>query len=103
MKFAERNFERPIVKGISHIEHMNFQIDPKQLSDLLDFVKFQNYSIFYGIYLFNHSFNYSFQLDRCREYRELCLEQSIDHNKLTQQQKDRLKVKIFFVFNLSYK
>lgn len=56
LKFAERNFERPIIKGISHIEHMNFQIDPKQLSDLLDFVKFHNYSVFYGNCLFDHSF-----------------------------------------------
>ena len=48
LKFAERNFERPIMKGIYEIEHINFQIDPKQLSDLLDFIKFQNYSVFYG-------------------------------------------------------
>ena len=49
MKFAEQNFEKPIVKIDFRIEEMNFEIDPKQFSDLLDFVKFQNYSVFYGI------------------------------------------------------
>jgi hypothetical protein len=52
LKFAEQNFERPIIKGKCQFEQMIFQIDPKQLSDLLDFVKFQNYSIFYGIQYF---------------------------------------------------
>ena len=55
LKFAERNFERPIMKGIYDIEHINFQIDPKQLSDLLDFIKFQNYSVFYGTWPSLHS------------------------------------------------
>ena len=50
LKFAEQNFERPIINGKCRFEQMIFQIDPKQLSDLLDFVKFQNYSVFYGIY-----------------------------------------------------
>lgn len=67
LKFAERNFERPILKAIYHIEHINFQIDPKQLSDLLDFVKFQNYSVFYGTLLFavlTNSFAFNRSLSR---------------------------------------
>ena len=49
LKFAERNFQRPIIKGIYHLEHIAIRMDPKQLSDLIDFVKFQNYSAFYGL------------------------------------------------------
>jgi len=49
IRFAEQNFERPSFKIIYKIDQMTFKINPKQLSDLLDFVKFQNYSVFYGI------------------------------------------------------
>ncbi len=56
MKFADRNFERPTFKVNCKIERMSFKIDPKQLSDLLDFVKFQNYSVFYGRIISIYSF-----------------------------------------------
>ena len=48
IKFAQQNFERPIIKIICKIDQIGFKVDPKQLSDLLDFMKFQNYSVFYG-------------------------------------------------------
>lgn len=49
-KFAAHNFERPITKIKYNIKRMRSQIDPKQLADLFDFVKFQNYSVFYGAF-----------------------------------------------------
>ncbi|CAF0799712.1 unnamed protein product [Adineta steineri] len=77
MKFAEHNFEKPTIKVDFTIERMNFEIDPKQLSDLLDFVKFQNYSVFY---------------DRCREYRQLYLKEFLSNPTLTQEQEDRIHI-----------
>ncbi|CAF0957019.1 unnamed protein product [Adineta steineri] len=77
MKFAEHNFEKPTIKVDFTIERMNFEIDPKQLSDLLDFVKFQNYSVFY---------------DRCREYRQLYLKEFLSNSTLTQEQEDRIHI-----------
>ncbi|CAF3538872.1 unnamed protein product [Rotaria sp. Silwood1] len=56
---------------------MSFEIDPKQFSDLLDFIKFQNYSGFY---------------DRCREYRQLCLKDLVGNTKLTKEEQDRFQV-----------
>ncbi|CAF3452622.1 unnamed protein product, partial [Rotaria sp. Silwood2] len=58
IKFAEQNFERPIYQIKYKIERMSFEIDPKQFSDLLDFIKFQNYSVFYGINISILSFYY---------------------------------------------
>ncbi len=90
LKFVEQNFERPIIKGKCRFEQMSFQIDPKQLSDLLDFVKFQNYNLFYGIiHVFFLSSIYSVFIlkDRCREYRQL-YSQNI--------KKDRIEVLIYF-------
>ena len=45
---GEFNFQRPAYDVDIQIEQMNLNIDPKQFSDLLDFIKFQNYSILYG-------------------------------------------------------
>ncbi|CAF0868513.1 unnamed protein product [Adineta ricciae] len=77
MKFAEENFEKPIVKIDFRIEEMNFEIDPKQFSDLLDFVKFQNYSVFY---------------DRCREYRQLYLKEYLSNSTLTLEESNRIYI-----------
>ncbi|CAF3619599.1 unnamed protein product [Rotaria sp. Silwood1] len=76
-KFAEQNFQRPMYKIKYKIEQMSFEIDPKQFSDLLDFIKFQNYSVFY---------------DRCREYRQLCLKDLVGNTKLTKEEQDRFQV-----------
>jgi hypothetical protein len=96
MKFAEHNFEKASFKVNFKIEQMNFEIDPKQLSDLLDFVKFQNYSVFYGILtiLFKNfrEILFVFLKDRCREYRQLYLQDLLSHETLTQQQNDRIHV-----------
>ncbi|CAF3445520.1 unnamed protein product [Rotaria socialis] len=77
IKFAEQNFERPTFKIKYKIAQMSFEIDPKQLSDLLDFVKFQNYSVFY---------------DRCREYRQLCLKDLIGNIKLIKEEQERIEI-----------
>ncbi|CAF3597071.1 unnamed protein product [Rotaria socialis] len=77
IKFAEQNFERPTFKIKYKIAQMSFEIDPKQLSDLLDFVKFQNYSVFY---------------DRCREYRQLCLKDLIGNIKLIKEEQERIEL-----------
>ncbi|CAF0818142.1 unnamed protein product [Rotaria sordida] len=77
IKFAEQNFQRPIYKIKFQIEQISFGIDPKQFSDLLDFIKFQNYSVFY---------------DRCREYRQLCLKDVIGNTKLTKEEQDRIQI-----------
>ena len=45
---GEFNFQRPAYDVDIQIEQMSLNIDPKQFSDLLDFIKFQNYSILYG-------------------------------------------------------
>jgi hypothetical protein len=46
---GEYNFERPVYDIDIQIEELNLNIDPKQFSDLLDFIKFQNYTKLYGI------------------------------------------------------
>jgi hypothetical protein len=56
---GEYNFERPAYDIDIKIEELNLNIDPKQFSDLLDFIKFQNYSKLYGI-KFSHYFSYSY-------------------------------------------
>jgi hypothetical protein len=96
IKLSEINYERSIFKINFKIEEMTFKVDPKQLADLLDFAKFQNYSVFYGI-IFSYFINiyFLFFKDRCREYRQLYLQESIGNIKLTQQQKDRIQVKDF--------
>lgn len=60
VKFCEENFERALIKLYFIIDQMNFKIDPKQLSDLLDFIKFQNYSIFYGYNYFISLFSLNY-------------------------------------------
>ena len=96
MKFAEHNFEKASFKVNYKIEQMSFEIDPKQLSDVLDFVKFQNYSVFYGIFtiLFIDFIEilFVFLKDRCREYRQLYLQEIITNTTLTQEQQERIHV-----------
>lgn len=49
LQASEYNFERPAYDVDIQIKELNLNIDPKQFSDLLDFIKFQNYSILYGM------------------------------------------------------
>ena len=48
LQLGRYNFERPSYDVDIQIERLNLNIDPKQFSDLLDFIKFQNYSKIYG-------------------------------------------------------
>ena len=48
LQLSEFNFERPAYDVDISIEELSLNIDPQQFSDLLDFIKFQNYSILYG-------------------------------------------------------
>ncbi|CAF2376239.1 unnamed protein product [Rotaria sp. Silwood2] len=74
---GEHRFDRSTFNINAVIKQMALNIDLNQFSDLFDFGKFQNYSTLY---------------ERCREYRQLHLQQSLDDTMLTQEQKDRLKV-----------
>ncbi|CAM4960819.1 unnamed protein product, partial [Rotaria socialis] len=73
---GEHNFDRSTFNIDIKIRQLALNIDSTQFSDLLDFAKFQNYSTLY---------------DRCREYRQLYLQESTDNTLLNQEQKERLK------------
>lgn len=97
---GEHNFDRSTFDINVLVKQLALNIDSKQFSDLLDFAKFQNYSTLYGTELsclflkwFLQLLTF-FYLERCREYRELHLQEVLDSTKLTQLHKDRLKVKI---------
>ncbi|CAF3786248.1 unnamed protein product [Rotaria socialis] len=86
---GEHNFDRSTFNIDIKIGQLALNIDSKQFSDLLDFAKFQNYSTLY---------------DRCREYRQLYLQESTDNTLLNQEQKERLKIleSKLDAFNLAY-
>ncbi|CAF1487411.1 unnamed protein product [Rotaria sp. Silwood1] len=86
---GEHNFDRSTFNINTLIEQITANIDSKQFSDLLDFGKFQNYSTLY---------------ERCREYRQLHLQESLQNTLLTEEQKDRVKIleTKLDVFNLAY-
>lgn len=94
LQLGEFNFERTAYDLDIKIEQLSLNIDAKQFSDLLDFIKFQNYSKLYGkaIVINKSILNFLFQKDRCREYRELQVEQAIGADPLTEEQHSRLKV-----------
>lgn len=100
---GEYNFERPAYDIDIHIEELHLNIDPKQFSDLLDFIKFQNYSILYG----NQSERlgddilivFAFE-DRCREYRTLQMQFISNNIDLTPEQYERIHVKIISLLHL---
>ncbi|CAF3541596.1 unnamed protein product, partial [Rotaria socialis] len=73
---GEHNFDRSTFNIDIKIRQLALNIDSTQFSDLSDFAKFQNYSTLY---------------DRCREYRQLYLQESTDNTLLNQEQKERLK------------
>ena len=45
---GENKFDRSAIDLDVQVKHMDLSIDSKQFSDLLDFGKFQNYSVLYG-------------------------------------------------------
>lgn len=92
---GEHSFDRSTFDINILIKQIMLNIDSKQFSDLLDFGKFQNYSTLYGTKLsciFLQAFFSFFYLERCREYRELHLQEVLDDTKLTPLHRDRLKV-----------
>jgi hypothetical protein len=58
---GEHNYHRPTFDINSLIKELTLNIDSKQFSDLLDFAKFQNYSLLYGNLLISFSFIYLFK------------------------------------------
>jgi hypothetical protein len=95
---GEFNFERPSYDVDILIKELNLNIDPKQFSDLLDFIKFQNYSKLYGMRInINYSILIIYLKDRCREYRELQLKQALNDIVLTSEQEERIQVIIFLI------
>ncbi|CAF0769951.1 unnamed protein product [Rotaria sordida] len=86
---GEHGFDRSTFNINAVIKQMALHIDLNQFSDVFDFGKFQNYSTLY---------------ERCREYRQLHLQESLDDTMLTQEQKDRIKIleSKLDVFNLAY-
>jgi hypothetical protein len=92
---GEYNFQRPGYDIDIYIEELSLNIDPKQFSDLLDFIKFQNYNKLYGMEIVNklsYSFCY-FCKDRCKEYRELQLQRASEITELTLEEKERVRVR----------
>jgi len=53
LKPKEHQYERSRLIFDIEIKQMDFHIDSKQISDVLDFVKFQKYTTIYGIIIFN--------------------------------------------------
>ena len=47
---GENKFDRSAIDLDIQVKQMDLSIDSKQFSDLLDFGKFQNYSVLYGTY-----------------------------------------------------
>jgi hypothetical protein len=82
------------------VEKISLHITSEQMSDVFDFIKAQSYTTFYGTEIVNDVFSiyFIFLKDRCREYRQLLLQESIGKERLTQEQKERIHV-ISFTFN----
>lgn len=81
------------------IEQIDFNVDPKQISDVLDFIKFQSYTIVYGNILISFlNIHFIYLKDRCREYRKLLLQDYLDNTSLTKEQRQRIEV-IFILIN----
>ncbi len=96
----ESYFERSRVYFDIQVEKISLHITSEQMSDVFDFIKAQSYTTFYGTEIVNDVFSiyFIFLKDRCREYRQLLLQESIGKERLTQEQKERIHV-ISFTFN----
>lgn len=94
----EHHYERSTLLFDIQLEEVHLHIDPQQISDILDFLKLQNYTTIYGSSLFltrHYSLeHYLLSVDRCREYRELLLQHLINKRPLTSEQRKRLQVLI---------
>lgn len=104
---GEYNFERPAYDFDIRIDSLHLTIDPKQFSDLLDFIKFQNYSKVYGTIIHNEYQNlqliYFVFKDRCKEYRALQSQKIAGATELTSEQKERIKVIDLVFFSYHYR
>ncbi|CAF1623632.1 unnamed protein product [Rotaria magnacalcarata] len=89
LKPKQHHYERSKLTFSIQIPKLNFYINSEQISDILDFIKFQNYTIIY---------------DRCREYRELLLQDSLDGQTLTPEQQQRIQFleSKLDIFHLAY-
>ncbi len=54
LKPKEHNYERSALSFSIQIDQMDFHIDSKQISDILDFIKFQHYTTIYGTVIINN-------------------------------------------------
>jgi hypothetical protein len=52
----EHYYQRSRLVFNMQIEQLDFYVDSKQVSDILDFIKFQSYTITYGILIVNDLF-----------------------------------------------
>ena len=57
LKPKEHHYERSTLIFDIQIPQIDFHLDTKQISDLLDFVKFQNYTTIHGTRPFNVVFH----------------------------------------------
>ncbi|CAF1109897.1 unnamed protein product [Adineta ricciae] len=89
LKPKESYYERTRMYCDIQVEKINIFVNSEQISDILAFIKVQNYTTFF---------------DRCREYRQLLMQQSLGRQPITEEQKQRiyfLEMKLD-VFNLAY-
>ncbi|CAF0873895.1 unnamed protein product [Rotaria sordida] len=89
LKPKQHHYERSTLIFNINIPKMNFHLDSEQISDILDFIKVQDYMKTY---------------DRCYEYRQLLLQDLLAIEPLTQQQKQRIQFleSKLDIFNLAY-
>lgn len=85
----EEKFHRSSFEIDFNLDEIFLQLNAKQFSDLLDFIKFQNYSQLY---------------ERCRLYRDLYFKSLKHRDELTKEDEDNLQMleKKLDTFNLSY-
>ncbi|UJR29329.1 hypothetical protein I4U23_010541 [Adineta vaga] len=89
LKPKESYYERSRVYCDIQVEQVSVFINSEQISDILAFIKVQKYTTFF---------------DRCREYRQLLMQESLGFEPVTSEQKQRihfLETKLD-VFNLAY-
>ncbi|CAF3112482.1 unnamed protein product [Rotaria socialis] len=89
LKPKQHHYERSKLTFSIQIPKLNFYINSEQISDILDFIKFQNYTTIY---------------DRCREYRELLLQDSLGVQTLTPEQQQHIQFleSKLDIFHLAY-
>jgi hypothetical protein len=54
LKPKEHNYERSTFIFDIQVEQIDFHLDTKQISDMLDFIKFQSYTTIYGMSEYIH-------------------------------------------------